>query len=242
MPPLSGRATAASNGIPAEAMERLGIGREQLTQNLRDYFSDSIPGGAGMYWPVYAAVKGGGVTWLECTLNQHVRYGPMQLPLLLVSSHCSSQWGTTDYGEIRQGGPPGADNPIGYEAYDKSFNNSSMRCPSTMQCKWSDAALMSWCCTYRGPHYGYIATTTMRGGATVVVGTARLEINSYYEDEDGENSEPLFPFEGDVIDRIGAVTGWQYGEVVLNCIAGSESWQGLPVPSGSPRGRARLWR
>lgn len=187
-------AMVAARGVPTAAVLINRSRDGQLTGLITEPFGPAVPGGSGIYYENFG--------WRTCTMSANAKYGPFSM--FITASHCSKHWGVEDITGFHQGATTSAAY-IGEEVMDPTW----FTCYVSYDCRYSDAAYGGWMANSgRYADFGRIAATTGRGTSSLVWAGYNLNIETV---RDGQ------PLEGEVIDRIGGATGWQYGIVSSSC-------------------------
>jgi hypothetical protein len=84
--------------------------------------------------------------------------------------------------------------------------------PGYSSCRFADVAVIEYADGKAVADSGWIAVTEKRDSATVTWRSKALDSRKITVDYG-----PDQPFEGETIDRVGQVTGWQHGTVVNSC-------------------------
>lgn len=183
-------------GIPHEVVTIRVVEPARLMATLQDRVSSAIQGGG---------LKISYTSTLWCTLGWTAWYNGAYR--FVTNGHCSNSWGYVDPTPFYQPTFGNSSQYIGSETVESRLISSAEdpRCPtSAYACKWSDISMGTFAPGVSMQH-GYIHRTTQRtrlGGSLTVSG--RLTIND----------KTLGPLIGDVVDKIGARTGWTYGQVL----------------------------
>ncbi len=180
----------------------LPVSRTQSATNLGVY-ADTLVGGFRYVWHVPNPSSGG-----ICTIG-FTAQAAGGMKGFVSAAHCSpNMWATNATGGVF--GQPGfATSPTGYELYDPSPGT----CPLFWPCgtyRYSDANF--YVVTGRDVKVGYLAKPNTRSAllpsfdTTIVKGT-------YIAVADQTSSI----VQGSTMDKIGATSGWTYGEVLRTC-------------------------
>lgn len=186
-----------------EAQDRsLSASRTQSATNLGVY-ADTLAGGFRYVWHLPDSSRSGG-----CTIGFTAQAGG-GVKGFVSAAHCSPTiWETNGTGGV-MGQPGYGSGVIGYELYDP---NPGI-CPWLWPCgtyRYSDANF--YVVTGRDVKVGYLAKPNTRSAllpsfdTTIVNGT-------YIEVADQTSSI----VQGSTMDKIGATSGWSYGEVLRTC-------------------------
>lgn len=194
------RALVIRHAVPSTAVRIVRQLSERKTGLLTDKFVPAVPGGAGIWWNA-------STSWLQCT--EGVTGELDGVSVLLVAAHCTGEVGVVEGTEIRQGGTSSG-HSIGWEIADAAWRT---QCPAGATfCRYADAALMRWQATEgRYGEFGAIATTVSRGTRYELEWSGTESTLHNMSVWDGQ------PFQGEIIDRVGATTGWLYGTVAQSC-------------------------
>lgn len=179
-----------------------------LTTTIRE-FQDPIGGGLQISFMDQSFIY-------VCTLGFNVLLGAPERaqPYFFTNSHCTDEMGVVTGTEYWMPLPPffpGDNRFIGTEAFDPPFFSSP--CFVGWRCRWSDAALVRY--AEDAPvDLGRIYGTTGVGtggafGSVEIDGTQRpLSVVA----------EAPYPFLGEILDKIGATSGWTRGPVIGTCV------------------------
>jgi hypothetical protein len=199
-------------GIPDDAL--IVVVEEPIKYNSR--LSDS------------AAVKMGGYKTFEsdfnsCTLGININggYG------FLTASHCTGVRGPDSPSQKVYFYQPafGIDRDIGSETSDPPWQDQeTIPCCDYIanKCRYSDAAIITYDAEDRAGSagQGLIAKTTARRTGQLVMGSDTVSGNLVIA------QEYFYAATGSIVDKIGATTGWTYGEVAEECALTSVGgWQ-----------------
>jgi hypothetical protein len=212
-----GVAPGASQNAVEKALSRTGVPREAVTirrsspitnmVKLRDRFRP-VPGGVQIFFP--APSEGPNAAFI-CShgFNAHIE-GRSQ-SFFVTTSHCSDIQGGNQ--QTRYFQPDPSSSRIAVEFRDPEYGNPGGLCDDyeSARCRLSDALLARYNGTAQ-PDFGTIARTTF--------GLQR--IGSLIIDEANPRwtiiGEFSFPFEGEVVHKVGRTTGWTMGPVILTCV------------------------
>jgi hypothetical protein len=186
--------------VPAEAV-RLGVPLEALVlsdeQSLRplvrlaDAAGPLVPGGYRLSFASGPSVA------VQCSLGFNVL--ALDDAGYVTAAHCSRVQGRAD-GTVHQ--QPGQPELLGMETADPPLFRGGA-CPASRRCRYSDAARFRF-----AP--GHVAdpaiARTEEPGSRDVAGTLRVA------------GERPYPVAGEVLDKVGAETGWTFGAVAATCV------------------------
>lgn len=148
-----------------------------------------------------------------CTLGFNTFSGTK----FVTASHCTRVVGSDYPSPVHFHQPMSTGAYIGDEYSDPAtFTNASdATCPVGENCRWSDAAIISYPSAVApgSPGMGKIYRVADQSGSKQIVGTLLV------------TAEDDFPAENMLLDKIGQETGWSYGNVFSTCthIKGSPS-------------------
>ena len=149
-----------------------------------------------------------------CTLGLNVSFGGQAS--FMTDGHCSNSWGVpNDATNFWQAFRSVNADFAGLEGTEsRTFGTATdSRCSGQYLCKWSDADFVPYAQSMvTQQSMGYFARTTTRTplDSNLVINSSNPTIPI--------TSKTLFPFVGDVVDKVGARTGWTYGAVTEACV------------------------
>lgn len=191
-------ASITALGIPAGAVRLEKASRPRTTNHsLGDVFP-SVPGG------VYITGSGACTVGFNLTFGA---FGPAGVHFL-TNSHCTFEDRAGNDGTFFYQPHPAYGGYIGYENVDPYYFTGG-DCPSSAQCRWSDAAAVIY--DGRDYEFGYIARTIGRSADSS--STALDPNNPRFRIA----SVQSFPLGGERLDKIGASSGWTTGIVQYTC-------------------------
>jgi hypothetical protein len=196
---------AEAAGIPREAMEVRIAAPERDFALLTDRVSPIL---GGLLITTTSGVH-------DCTLGFNAYSGTF----FLTASHCTNQLGPeplasrTTFWQPYQSHPSAA--YIGYETNDPEYfiDGGGFTCPSTVGCRYSDAALFAYSDAAPGTlGQGKIWRTTFPSFGNSGAGSREIE-NQFTIVGEAE-----YAIYGELLDKIGWASGWTYGYVVETCV------------------------
>lgn len=170
--------------------------RQTPTATLDDR-ATAVAGGYRLQW------DRGACTFGFNAYTEHVTLG--RIPVFVTNAHCSRQRFRTDSHEYFQYEIGNPTHKIGYELNDPpTFTGGD--CPGGYSCRYADALLGHW----QTPRMdlGRIARTTGYGSKVISADPSFKILKSV-----------PFPYEGEELQRVGMVTGWQKGVVSETCFS-----------------------
>jgi len=200
-----GLATVVSSlGIPMSAVNFVVTEREATAASLRNWTASKK---GGIQIVRSSAGEGGGG---ECTLGFNVRYranGEYHRGFV-TASHCTDLFGGAEATNFFS--PTRTSANIGEEIADPFFSSAITGCGPGDECRYSDAALISY-------------------NSDVIWAGAKIARTTYNDPISGsidvDPANPQFtvtgsgyPTVGTVVDKVGRTTGWTWGEVQTVCI------------------------
>lgn len=193
------REAARQANIPARAVRVVRFGQVSDAGLLTDPFRPAVPGGAGItstYW--------------TCTLGVNARRGSSGPWQALTASHCSSTRGggaDATYFYQRQF----RDDFIGKEVDDPEWR--TVGCSAGFaSCRYADVAAIDYEAVGVVADSAWLAVTDMRDSPSLTWRSKSLDSRRINAD-----FGPDQPFEGSIIDRVGATSGWWHGTVRESC-------------------------
>jgi len=200
---------ATTLGVPSDALVILVRPAERNFSTLSDYAPNGLFLG-GLRIESYSS----GSLYAVCNIGYNANSGQA----FLTNSHCTGYRGPDPASDLTvffqpDGGGAYIRNEADDPAYFSNFINSY--CPSAEPvCRWSDAAQVNYTsATAPGSAgQGLIYRTTFasgtfgQSGSTEISGTLTI------------NSTADYPVQGLELDKIGAATGWTYGNVSQTCM------------------------
>ena len=195
-------------GIPREAVSIRRTSPITKVKDLRDRFRP-VPGGVQIFFP--APSEGPNAAFI-CSHGFNAQIEGRSGSFFVTASHCSDIQGGNQQTRYFQPQPGPTTPRIAVEFRDPEYGNPGGLCDDYQpaRCRLSDALLAR----YNGdaqPHFGMIARTTF--------GLQR--IGSLIIDEANPRwtiiGEFSFPFEGEVVHKVGRTTGWTRGPVIVTC-------------------------
>jgi hypothetical protein len=178
-------------GVPPAALV-ISAGRSlRPLLRLTDAAGPLVPGGYRL------SFASGPSTAVQCSLGFNVL--AWKDAGYVTAAHCSRVQGQVE-GTVHQ--QPGAPELLGTEAADPPLFQGGA-CPRARRCRYSDAARFRF-----AP--GHVAdpaiARTAEPGSRDVAGTLRVA------------GETAYPVAGEVLDKVGAETGWTFGAVAATCV------------------------
>lgn len=203
------RQIATTLGVPSDALVIQVRAAERNFSTLSDYAPNGLFLG-GLRIESYSS----GFLYAVCNIGYNANSGQA----FLTNSHCTGYRGpdpASDPTVFFQ--PDGNGAYIGNESYDPPYfsNFTNSYCPSAQPvCRWSDAAQINYTsATAPGSAgQGLIYRTTFASGTFGQSGS--VEISGTFT----INSTADYPVQGLELDKIGAATGWTYGNVSQTCM------------------------
>lgn len=149
-----------------------------------------------------------------CTLGLNVSFNGQAS--FMTDGHCTNSWGFSNDGtSFWQASRTVSAELAGSEGTEsRTFGPATdSRCTGTYLCKWSDATFVPYSTDFVAQQsMGYFARTTSRtlldSNLVIDVSNPTIPITN----------KTLFPFAGDIVDKVGARTGWTYGQVTGTCV------------------------
>lgn len=191
-------ARAASLGVPSEAVEVVASAPVTPASQLDDYIRP-VPGGVLIRFDT---------TSNYCSLGFNALLEEKEG--LVTASHCSAVWGGVDGTDFYQ---PSSPDKIADENTDPPFTTGGA-CPLGRRCRFSDSLFAKYS-TGGGPDRGKVARTTYvgvgcnSGSTTIDSSNPRFTVTA-------KNTSGAV--QGQILDKVGATTGWTSGQVASTCV------------------------
>ncbi|HEY7770218.1 MAG TPA: hypothetical protein VIB55_18775 [Longimicrobium sp.] len=184
-------AAAVRLGVPLEALVLSDERSLRPLVRLADAAGPLVPGG---YRVSFASDLS---TIVQCSLGFNVL--GLDDAGYVTAAHCSRVQGRTDRTVHQQ---PGESELLGMETADPLMFRGGA-CPADRRCRYSDAARFR----YAPGHVADPAIArTAEPGSREVAGTLRVA------------GESPYPVAGEMLDKVGAETGWTFGAVAATCV------------------------
>lgn len=184
-------AAAVRLGVPLEALVLSDERSLRPLVRLADAAGPLVSGGQRL------SFASGPSTAVQCSLGFNVL--ALDDAGYVTAAHCSRVQGRAD-GTVHQ--QPGEPELLGMETADPPMFRGGA-CPAGRRCRYSDAARFRF-----AP--GHVAdpaiARTAEPGSRDVAGTMRVA------------GESAYPVAGEVLDKVGAETGWTFGAVAATCV------------------------
>jgi hypothetical protein len=196
------REAAARRGIPAAALVLRVATRPVQLVDLEDRVRPTVGG---------LRINDGGAG--DCTMGFNVTYGGVRR--FMTNSHCTADYGEVDGRAFYQDDHGVSGDSVGVESVDPPLMDFGTFCPTGREdCRWSDAAMVSYASGVTRRKGGIAKTTASHrwNGSSTIAGNFTIS---------GKYNPPSV---GDTLHKMGATTGWTYGDVDETC----ENWDVSP--------------